>query len=84
MKIAINVRDDVLRRSKARAALLGQPLSRFMEAALERLLREEEPESSSCADWAANLPTISREAAKDLNSAFSAPDFRPIDPEMWK
>ena len=84
MKTTINIRDDILRRAKARAALLGQPLSRYLESALERVLRENEPDSSSWAEWAANLPTISSEAAEELSAALSAPDFRPIDLEMWK
>ena len=84
MKTTIDVRDDVLRRAKARAALRGEPLSRFIEVSLERVLREEEPDSSSWADWALSLPAVSREAIVELNEALHGPDFRPIDPEMWR
>ena len=84
MKTTIDVRDDVLRRAKARAALRGEPLSRFIEVSLERVLREEEPDSSSWTDWALSLPAVSREAIVELNEALHGPDFRPIDPEMWR
>ena len=84
MKTTIDVRDDVLRRAKARAALRGQPLSRFIELSLERALREEEPDSSSWADWALCLPPVSSKTIVELNEALLGPDFRPIDPEMWR
>ncbi len=84
MKTTIDVRDDVLRRAKARAALRGEPLSRFIEVSLERALREEEPDSSSWADWALRLPRVSSRSIVELNEALRGPDFRPIDPEMWR
>ena len=84
MKTMIDVRDDVLRRAKARAALRGKPLSRFIEVSIEHALREEEPDSSSWADWALSLPPVSSKSIVALNEALSGPDFRPIDPEMWR
>ena len=84
MKTTVNIRDDVFRRAKARAALKGIPLSRFLEASLERSLEEEEPDSSAWADWLESLPSISAAAAKDLDSVIKAPDFREIDESMWK
>ncbi len=50
MKTTISIRDELLRRLKARAALRGQSLSRHMEETLERSLREEEDRSESVAD----------------------------------
>jgi len=47
MKTTLNIRNDLFRQAQARAALLGQPLSRFMEISLERALREEDPDSSA-------------------------------------
>ncbi len=84
MKTTIDVRDDVLRRAKARAALRGEPLSRFIEISLERALREEEPDCSSWADWALGLPPVSSKSIVELNQALRGPDLRPIDPEMWR
>jgi hypothetical protein len=84
VKTTVNIRDDVLRRAKARAALLGQPLSRFLETSLEKALREHEPDGDSWAQWATQLPALSQEACEDLSAAFRAPDFRSIDPEMWQ
>ena len=84
IKTTIDVPDDVLRRAKARAALRGEPLSRFIEVSLERALRDEEPESSSWADWALSLPAVSRESIVDLNDALHGPGLRLVDPEMWQ
>ena len=83
IKTTINVRDDVLRRANARAALRGEPLSRFIEVSLERFLQEEEPDLPSWAEWALSLPTVSRESIAEMNEALHGPDVRPIDPEMW-
>ena len=84
MKTTIDVRDDVLRRAKARAALRGEPLSRFIEVSLERALRDEEPDSSSWADWALSLPPVPSKSIVELNETLRDADFRPIDPEMWR
>ena len=74
----------MFRRAKARAALKGQSLSRFLEESLEHCLQDEEPDSSSWAEWFEALPMISTAAAKDLESVIEAPAFREIDREMWK
>ncbi|MDA0321313.1 MAG: hypothetical protein O2923_01145 [Verrucomicrobia bacterium] len=84
MKTTVNIRDDIFRRAKARAALLGQPLSRFMEESLERSLRTRDPDCSPLAEWAAGLPAVAPDAIKDLEDALNAADFRAIDPEMWR
>ena len=84
MKTTIDVRDDVLRRAKARAALRGEPLSHFIEVSLERALRDEDPNSSSWADWALSLPPVPSKSVVELNETRRGADFRPIDPEMWR
>ena len=84
MKTTISIRDDLLRRLKARAALRGQPLSRYMEETLERSLREEEEHTQTVEDWVENLPPVSTEALKEFESVVASEDFRPIDPEMWR
>ena len=84
MKTTVNIRDDVFRRAKARAALKGMSLSRFLEASLESSLKEEEPDSSSWAEWFDSLPAISSAAAEDLNAFIESSDFRPIDKDMWQ
>ena len=84
MKTTVNIRDDVFRRAKARAALVGKPLSRYLEDALDRFLQDDEPDTRSWADWAEALPTISATAAEDLEATLKAADFRPVDPGMWQ
>jgi len=83
MKTTLNVRDDLYRRAKARAALQGKTLGRFLEESLERMLQDSSNDAGSWFEWAESLPAISEEAAQDLENALAAPDFRTIDPKMW-
>jgi len=84
MKTTVNIRDDIFRRAKARAALVGKPLSRYLEDALDRVLQDDEPDTRSWADWAEALPPVSATAAEDLEASMKAADFRSVDPEMWQ
>jgi hypothetical protein len=84
MKTTLIMSDNLVRRAKARAALRGQALSRYVEESLDRRLRDDESASATVADWIDTLPQVSKAAAKDLNLALSQPDFRAIDPGMWK
>lgn len=84
MKTTLNVRDDLFRRAKAQAALQGKSLGRFLEDAIEKMLKQIGEDSVTCAEWAAALPPLSIHATEDLERALAAPDFRPIDPEMWE
>ena len=84
MKTTVNIRDDIFRRAKARAALVGKPLSRYLEDALDRVLQDDEPDTRSWADWAEGLPPVSATAARELEAALEATDFRAVDPEMWR
>lgn len=83
MKTTLNVRDDLYRKAKARAALQGKTLGRFLEESLERMLQEGSNDAGSWFEWAESLPGISEEAAQDLENVLAAPEFRTIDPEMW-
>jgi hypothetical protein len=84
MKTTVNIRDDIFRRAKARAALAGKPLSRYLEEALDRMLQEEEPDTGSWAEWAEALPPVSATAVEDLEAVLKAADFRGVDAEMWQ
>ena len=84
MKTTVNIRDDIFRRAKARAALAGKPLSRYLEDALDRALKEDESDTRSWAEWAEALPSVSAAAAADLDAILSSADFRSVDPEMWQ
>lgn len=78
------MRDDLVRRAKARAALRGQPLSRYVEESLERTLKEDEKSPATVTEWIDSLPRISKAAAKDLKAALAGKDIREIDEEMWQ
>jgi hypothetical protein len=84
MKTTLNLRDDLVRRAKARAALRGQPLARYVEEGLERRLIEEESRTSTIQCWLENLPEVPSEAISDLNQKIEASDFRSIDESMWR
>lgn len=84
MKTTINIRDDIFRRAKARAALAGKSLSRYLEEALDRVLQEEEPDTRSWVEWAENLPPVSATALEDMERVLERADFRAVDVEMWQ
>lgn len=84
MKTTLIMREDLVRRAKSRAALRGQPLSRYVEESLERTLKEDEQAPATVAEWISLLPKISKTALKDLNAALADNEFRQIDEEMWK
>jgi len=78
------MRDDLVRRAKARAALRGQSLSRYMEESLERALKEDEKAPATVMEWIDSLPSISNSAAHDLKTVLAKKGFREIDEEMWQ
>jgi hypothetical protein len=84
MKTTLNLRDDLVRRAKARAALRGQPLARYVEEGLERCLLQDEARSTHAAAWIDKLPGVPAAAAMELEQKFSSTTFRQIDPEMWQ
>ena len=84
MKTTLIMRDELVRRAKARAALRGQPLSRYMEESLERALKEDEQAPATVGEWINSLPKISKAAARDINAVLAEKDFREIDEEMWQ
>jgi macrodomain Ter protein organizer (MatP/YcbG family) len=78
------MRDDLVRRAKARAALRGQPLSRYMEESLERALKEDENAPAAVGEWIESLPKVSASAVRDLKATLAKEDLREIDEEMWQ
>ena len=84
MKTTLNLRDDLLRQAKARAALRGQPLSRYIEEGLEQRLLKEETHMIDTTEWLKSLPSVSKIATEDLKTAVSAKNFRVVDSSMWQ
>jgi hypothetical protein len=84
MKTTINLKGDVLRRAKSRAALRGQPLAQYMEECLEQKLAHDESQDGTLKEWINSLPKVSQSALVDLEKNISADDFREIDDDMWK
>ena len=84
MKTTLILSDKLVRRAKARAALRGQPLSRYVEESLERSLNEDENSATSIEEWVDKLPRLSKQVCEDLKIVLENDDFRSIDPAMWK
>ena len=84
MKTTINLKDDILRRAKARAALRGQPLAHYMEECLEQKLSHDESLDGTLKEWINSLPKVSPDAISDLEKNISGDDFRAIEDNMWK
>lgn len=84
MKTTLNLRDDLVRRAKARAALRGQGLACYIEEGLEKRLLEDESRSYTAAAWLDTLPDFPVAAAEELSCVMTAENFRQIDPEMWR
>ena len=84
MKTTINLKDDVLRRAKSRAALRGQPLAQYMEECLEQKLAHDESMDGTLKEWISSLPKVSPDAIGDLEKNILGDDFRLIEEDMWK
>ena len=84
MKTTGNLKGELLRRAKARAALRGQPLARYMEECLEQRLEQDESQAGSLGQWIDSLPKVSAAAVADLEKSLASEDFRQVDEEMWQ
>ena len=84
MKTTINLKDDVLRRAKSRAALRGQPLAQYIEECLEQKLAHDESQDGSLKEWIKSLPKVSPDAIVAFEKNISGDDFRAIEEDMWK
>ena len=84
MKTTLTISDDLFRQAKAYAALRGQTFGNLIEQSLRKVLMDLPSSHDSSKHWVQDLPRISASAAADLKQAVNAPDFRLVDPEMWK
>ena len=84
VKTTLTINDGVFRQAKAMAALRGQALGQFVEESIRRTLREQARTNASAGDWIEELPRVPAAAARDLQQAVGAADFRAIDRGMWE
>ena len=84
MKTTLTISDDLFRQAKAYAALRGQTFGHLIEQSLRRVLLDSPSSRDSSKHWVQDLPRLSASAAADLEKAVNAPDFRTVEPEMWK
>ncbi len=95
MKTTLDLRDDLLKQAEERAALRGQPLSRYIEEGIEqhlkmdldliaKHLKSDEKQSLNVTEWIKSLPKVSEKGVKELESTILAGEFRKIDPSMWQ
>ena len=84
MKTTLTISDDLFRQAKAYAALRGQTFGNLIEQSLRKALLDSPSSRDSSKHWVQDLPRLSASAATDLDKAVNAPDFRAVEPEMWK
>ena len=84
MKTTLTISDDLFRQAKSYAALRGQTFGNLIEQSLRKVLLDSTVSRDSSKHWVQDLPRLSASAVADLEKAVNAPDFRPVDPEMWK
>jgi hypothetical protein len=64
--------------------LCGQTFGNLIEQSLRKVLLDLPLSRDSSSHWVQDLPRLSASAAADLEKAMKAPDFRAVEPEMWK
>lgn len=84
MKTTLTLSDEVFRQAKARAALRGQSLGKFMEQSLVKALAAGEESQKGLGHWLRCLPRVSPAGAADLEQTLAASDFRRVDEAMWQ
>lgn len=84
MKTTLTISDDLFRQAKAYAALRGQTFGNLIEQSLRKVLVDSTSMRDSSKHWVQDLPLLSASASADLEKAVNAPDFRTVEPEMWK
>ena len=84
MKTTLTISDDLFRQAKAYAALRGQTFGNLIEQSLRKVLLDLPSSRDSSKHWVQDLPRLSASASADLKKAVNAPDFRTVEPEMWK
>ena len=84
MKTTLTLPDEIFRQAKARAALRGQSLGRFMEQSLVKALAENDETQTGVGPWRSSMPRVSPTAAADLEQTLAESDFRQVDEAMWQ
>jgi hypothetical protein len=84
MKTTLTIPDDLFRQAKAYAALRGQTFGNLIEQSLRKVLLDSHSIRNVTQHWVRDLPRLSSSAAGDLEKSVKAPDFRPVEPKMWK
>jgi len=83
MKTTIEIPDDLLRRSKATAALAGMTLKEFVTAAIEEHLERRTGFSPRVRGWRTVYGTVSPEDVAEVDAVIAG-EFETIDPEDWR
>lgn len=84
VKTTLTINDATFRQAKAAAALRGQALGQFVEESIRRALQDRARAGAGVAGWIDNLPKVPAGAARELQRAVGAADFRMIDRAMWE
>ena len=84
MKTTLTISDDLFRQAKAYAALRGQTFGNLIEQSLRKVLMDSLSSRDTSKHRVQDLPCLSASAISDLAKAVNAPDFRPVETDMWK
>jgi hypothetical protein len=83
MKTTIEIPDDLLRRSKATAALAGQSLKDFVTAAIEDHLDRQPSSIPRMRGWRSVFGHAAMDEVAEID-AIVASEFERVDPEEWR
>jgi len=83
MKTTIELDDELFRRTKAEAALRGQTLKGFFDAALREYLRETPARHAAARGWRSVFGQAEGDDVARVD-AVVCKEFERIDPEAWK
>ena len=83
VKTTLVLPDELFRKAKAQAALEGMALSRLMEESLEQRIQKAHARLP-LRKWLKTLPKIPKDGLDDLRRIIESPEFRRVDPEMWR
>ncbi len=82
MKITLEIRDDLLKRTKAIAATRGESLRDFVANALQAHL-EREPSGASTRGWQSVFGQARPEEVEPVDAVISEA-FEQVNPDKWR
>jgi hypothetical protein len=83
VKTTIEIPDDLLRRTKATAAMAGETLKEFVTAAIRERLQRSSKAVPTSTGWRAVFGLATREEVAEVDEVV-ARDLEQVDPSDWR